>query len=123
MADPTIDTLAVQLKALEDRLAEGPKKKRERDCDHAGLVVSQDPGDGRKELLVCPDCDMEPRKRVSAAASIQEASEAAIAEHGAAIADSNKNIERLEEVSSALISRMDEITARLAKLESFGGAS
>lgn len=126
MADATETTrLAEKVAAIEAKLT----KLRERDCNHAGLVVSQDPSDGRKELLVCPACDMEPRKRVSAAASIKEAADAGLAEMRAQIETIFAALSDLRGRDGALAQAHDAIKERLTQLEAapkpldpFGGA-
>lgn len=91
-------------------------------CEHPNLTVRQDPNDGRKEILSCPDCKIE-KSRVSAAASIQDAAEAQLAAMRADAAEHRGQLDTLAKVVEAQQEVIRGAIDRLAKPESFGGVA
>jgi hypothetical protein len=91
-------------------------------CEH-DLAVRQDPNSGDHELLFCTlGCGLEPKRRVSAAASIKEAARQELAEMRMTFASTQALCLAVEEAQVAANRRIAEIDERLKKLEQFGGA-
>lgn len=122
MADEEMKRLADKVAQLEAKTT----KRAAKGCEH-DIVVRQDPQSGDHELLACTLCDMEPRRRVAAAASIKTAAEAQMAEMRRDIEALSERTKKADEMRTseidALADRLAKISARLAKLEAFGGVS
>lgn len=80
-------------------------------CEH-DLAVRQDPTSGDHELLFCTKCEMKPKRRVSAAASIKQAADGLLV-------SAEQRLNALDEAFRRIDAAQTDTIERLKKLEAW----